>query len=418
MRNAAELRAAARATGTYDDYIGDGASVPWDSPLFFPYNAALYVFKLYLDEGWPETFRLHDWTYTPLGALINVTREEADHVILEEMSPRDPISARIVYEACRLGGGPNFGVSMTGYRVPAPVVENPPKQAQYGRISTMAIKVVMIFEAVTGGGPLTGQRQRIAGWTESLWWPSDDAAALRNAMEVGIPGTQCMLQSRAFLLPPSASIQGYRFHVVGSNGRAQLRQVVYPGAYAGTTQDLPTVSALCTGFNSTSGKIRRWTIRGLPDEICVNGELVPWFMSTPEWTRYADAMAVFAFRVSALTTLTGQNVFVTDAGVVTLTGASPFANGTQVQLRGARGPANQPISYDGVIVGVGPANTQFTVNNWANQIGVQAVGGTFTAKVDGYVTFDAGTIEAVKAVSRKVGRPFDLFRGRRSVART
>lgn len=418
MRNAAELRAAARATGTYDEYIGDGASVPWDSPLFFPYNAALYVFKLYLDTNWPETFRLHDWSYTPLGALIQITREEADHVILEEMSPRDPINARIVYEACRLGGAPYFGTSMTGYRVPPPTPETKPIQAQYGRTFTMAIKVVMIFEAVTGGGPATGQRQRIAGWTESLWWPSDDVAAMRTAMETSIPGTQCMLQSRAFLLPPSASIQGYRFHVVGSSGRAQLRQVVFPGAYAGTTQDLPTVAALCTGFNSSLGKTRRWTIRGLPDEICVNGELVPWLAATPEWTRYRDAMAVFAFRVAEATSLTATNVIVDATGLANLAGASPFAIGQFVQLRGARGPSNNAISYNGTIVGVGPANTQITLNNWANQIGTTAAGGTFTAKIDGYATFDAGTIELVKAVTRKVGRPFDLFRGRRSVAAT
>lgn len=412
MRTAAELRRAARATGYFDDYVGDGASVPWYIPPF-PANLYLWTYKQYLDYRWPQTFVLHDWLYTPYGQLINVTREEADHVLLEEIGRDSPIDGQIVYRACRIGGAPYFGVSQTGYRVPDVPLSDLPQPAQYSRSSSVALKVIMIFEAVTGGGPTTGQRQRFAGWTESLYFPSNNVADLRTAMETSIVAGQPMLQSRAFLLPPSCSIQGYRYHEVGSAGRAQLRQIEYPGAYASTTSDIPQMAALCTGLNSASGKTRRWTIRGLPDELVENGELVSWFEGTPNWGQYKNALRAFAFRVSALTTLTGNNIIVDATGLCTLMGAVPFTNGTLLQFRGGRDPQGRPVSYDGTIVALGPGPTQMTLNNWANQIGVAVSQGTFTAKQDGFVTFDQDTITAVKSVSRKVGRPFDLFRGRR-----
>lgn len=120
MRNAAQLRAAARATGTYDDYVGDGASVPWleSGIVSLSLPVVLYAFKWYLDHNWPEAFKLHDWCYTPYGRLIDCTREEADSALYEEISADDATSAWIVYRAVRAGGGGYFGQSLTGYRGP------------------------------------------------------------------------------------------------------------------------------------------------------------------------------------------------------------------------------------------------------------------------------------------------------------
>lgn len=117
MRNAAQLRAAALATGTFANYVGDGASVPWlESGLIaLAWPVVLYTYKLYLDSRWLSAFYLHDWCYTPYGALIHCTREEADHALYEEIVGDSPIDAWVVYRAVRIGGGPWFGRSMTGY---------------------------------------------------------------------------------------------------------------------------------------------------------------------------------------------------------------------------------------------------------------------------------------------------------------
>lgn len=117
MRNAAQLRADAIATGTFDAYVGDGASVPWLEAGLISTGASvlLYAYKLYLDSRWPHAFKLHDWAYTPFGGLIDCQRIEADHALYEEIAVDSPLDAWVVYLAVRAGGGPWFGRSQTGY---------------------------------------------------------------------------------------------------------------------------------------------------------------------------------------------------------------------------------------------------------------------------------------------------------------
>jgi hypothetical protein len=136
-RNAAELVAAAEATGTYAGYVGDGASVPWQValPHALPLNVTMFVYKAYLDLHWPAAFKLHDWCYTPYGALIGVTRSEADDALFELIAVTSVIDAWIVWTAVRAGGGLYFGHSLTGYvgtqnPMPVPNMLSPPQNCR------------------------------------------------------------------------------------------------------------------------------------------------------------------------------------------------------------------------------------------------------------------------------------------------
>lgn len=117
VRTYDELVAAATATGTFTDYVGDGASVPWQVAMNIntPIGFTMWTYKAYLDTRWPAGFKLHDWTYTPYGGLINCTREEADLALYEYIARDSPLDAWIVYNAVRVGGAPFFGTSLTGY---------------------------------------------------------------------------------------------------------------------------------------------------------------------------------------------------------------------------------------------------------------------------------------------------------------
>jgi hypothetical protein len=75
----------------------------------------MFIYKAYLDINWPHAFKLHDWCYTPYGALIAVTREEADQALFDLVAVSSVIDAWIVWTAVRVGGGPWFGHSLTGY---------------------------------------------------------------------------------------------------------------------------------------------------------------------------------------------------------------------------------------------------------------------------------------------------------------
>lgn len=116
-RNAAQLIAEATATGTYEGYNGDGASVPWQValPANLPLGFTMFAYKAYLDFRWPHAFRLHDWCYTPYGALINCTRAEADNALYELIAVDSSIDALIVYTAVNFGGEPWFGHGWAGY---------------------------------------------------------------------------------------------------------------------------------------------------------------------------------------------------------------------------------------------------------------------------------------------------------------
>lgn len=120
VRSYDELVAAATATGTFADYVGDGASVPWQvmNVINQPVGTTMWAYKAYLDARWPPAFKLHDWLYTPYGALINATREESDLALREFIARDSLIDALIVFTAVDLGGAPFFGTSQTGYTGP------------------------------------------------------------------------------------------------------------------------------------------------------------------------------------------------------------------------------------------------------------------------------------------------------------
>lgn len=131
-RSARELLAAATATGTYAEYVGDGATVPYEVNARWNPDYGFFTqqtFKEHLDENYEEAFRLHDWCYTPYGSLIGVTREEADmalgEMIGDRWAGRPPerrsptftslADSAVVFAAVRVGGGPWFGNSQVGF---------------------------------------------------------------------------------------------------------------------------------------------------------------------------------------------------------------------------------------------------------------------------------------------------------------
>jgi hypothetical protein len=121
MRTWQELEAAASATGTFDQYHGDGATVPYEMTAAFSALAglALWQYKEHLDASYPAAFKLHDWCYTPYGQLIGVSREEADEALAAQIlaigGPTSSLDSDICFWAVRTGGGPWFGNSQTGF---------------------------------------------------------------------------------------------------------------------------------------------------------------------------------------------------------------------------------------------------------------------------------------------------------------
>src|SRR5262245_41106948 len=103
MRNYDQLVQIATATGTFENYIGDGASVPWQvaQSAMLPLGFTMQLYKFYLDLHWWAGFKLHDWCYTPYSTETDITREEADLALWEFIARDSGVHAGIVYAAVR-----------------------------------------------------------------------------------------------------------------------------------------------------------------------------------------------------------------------------------------------------------------------------------------------------------------------------
>lgn len=443
-RNAAELRAAATATGYFNgpllQYVGDGYTVPWEVALAasLPLGVTMWAYKQHLDATDLEASRLHDWLYTPYGALIDATRKEADDALFEELNQVSPVDAAIVYAAVRAGGAPYFGTSQTGYHgILWPVVPpDPPAQPNSGDNIGVAptrafdgffnlpffpggnmanIKCVMVLQQTTTPGSSVpsiglGGRAHEGGWTESWMSSSSDLTTTLNFL-FGSGGVgHGLLQTRATLLPNGASVIGVRLYAGGA-GKGAL----YPAGFPGTTGTLGNVQSalLCAAPSGTQPSVRRFRIGCIPDEQVANGEFNPTYAYASALYNYFSFLSNFGWNGN--TSVPVYQVFnISAAGLVTQVPNSVFAVGQIVTISGSVDSGGVRRGGKFLVSQTGPNLNQFTITGWT--FGA-TTGGTASQPAKGFSPVGGGGAtfpEVVRIVARKMGRPFEMYRGRRS----
>ena len=426
MRNYDELHAAALASGSFAGYQGDGASVPWQVALPFslPIGYTFWSYKAYLDSRWPEGFRLHDWTYTPYGSAIQVTQEESD-LALREYIARDSVpDSLIVYASVATFGSMWFGKSDTGYS--GPQSTRPTGNIELGTFSTrgasMPMKVVIVFQEQSTAGSNADSigyvsQSRTGGWTEHVWYQSDNLAQLINDLKGPNPGggEQPLLYARALCLPNNAQIVGVRIYQGGA-GRGQYFPMGFKGSMG--ANDIPQMALLCAAISGGTNTVRRFTMRGVPDDQVNNGEFNPGPNFASNVNLYFSALTNFAFLGSAIVTKT-PIIQIQDAvnapgnGLVTFGANNPYAVGNYISI-------NQTLDAVGIrrggkflVVSVGPMQQQITIENFP-----------FAPTTGGYASMPSkqlfpflnppDNISVERVTTRRVGRPFGGYRGRRS----
>lgn len=326
-RTAREILDAAYATGTFALYEGDGATVPQEvnarwSPNYGFFTAQTY--KEHLDQNYPEAFRLHDWCYTPYGALIGVTREEADmamgEMIGDRWTGRPPVrrsptpeslaDSAICFAAVRVGGGPWFGISTVGFdpsvfaasnlrNVPLPDLAQATIDLQRFLQLNHAIwePTNMPIYKYTIGLERT-QGKPAAGFTETWYFNAGNDDAARTAV-ADYASERSKVLSRSWSVGKFArlsilSADCKRFKPQGATkfccvprteGRVQcvcptpLTGKIAQDAdqnWDGVLLELCTDSILHTGCKKcqpqTKPFVRNWIMRGAPDYWYSNGE--------------------------------------------------------------------------------------------------------------------------------------------------
>lgn len=275
----------------------------------------------------------------------------------------------------------------------------------------MPNRLTMIFQLTTTPTNLARAHQHIGGWSESVWTNLNPSAYTPLFITVQ--------QRRANLLPASAALVGLRsqsFTISGNKllpGGAASSRVNLPGNASFVT-DLPQVSLLLDAQAAGAPNSSRLTLRGMPDSIMIGGEYQP----TPA---FAGAVTLFCNSLVGLNfgfvgrDLAQASVRVNKiaANVVTVDAipGTGLAVGDYIRFHRVTDDNGNPVKGAFVVTGIA-----------GNLLTVQGLDATLTTpsgtlRRDLLQMFGFGPITPIRAVVKKVGRPFEQYRGRRSKVR-
>lgn len=278
----------------------------------------------------------------------------------------------------------------------------------------MPIKCVMVLQQVTEAGAsipslrLAG-REHIGSWTEHVWYPADNVDDCMRALTMVAAGNG-LLPARAGFLNRNATVLGVRLYQGGA-GRGQFRPAAFPGQ--ARKADVPQLAALCSIGFQDSVKTRSFTCRGLADDDVKGGELAPDAATQTALETFGEVLGA-RFGAYAYPVVVDYPIFnIGGAGLVTLRDVAPALNaGDIVEVQNTLDANGIRRKLFGMVAQVGPLDPQFTIADWpygACTGGIMRLPRTKTLQ-----RFDVTTFAVSRAVVRKVGRPFEPYRGRRS----
>lgn len=263
-------------------------------------------------------------------------------------------------------------------------------------------KNTMIFALTTGG---TVAPQRVGGWTES-WYTSGVDPLQSQFLN--------LCQFRAALLPSSAAIVGQRYQRVDPVGQSVTGSTTYPGGI-GLDTDVPQMGLLIS-CRSNLLNIRKFILRGIPDGQVTFGAFTPstfyrgllldFFdrLTAASWQFQGRDKTFQRFKLASVSTV---------AGITKLTtvDAANWLVGQTLAISGARLTSGLTVSKK-VIVGTVADPFTYEIQGWGldDTMGGSAVRYSLVFPV---VT----AVDVSRATVRKVGRPSNGYRGRRSKVR-
>jgi len=272
----------------------------------------------------------------------------------------------------------------------------------------MISRLTLLFEQVTAAENRTVARQHIAGWSEGFWRDGELAASNRRIRDLA--------EARAPLLASSATIIGFRI------GRYDIvrNKLVPLGTSAGKFQfpgnsrypcDLPQVSLELSGHAVNVPNSSRFNLRGIPDQMMVTGEY------TPTGGFINNLLAYRQRLVNDLWGMLGRVLSEPRVRVVSikdrlLTVEAELSEVPPMNVRFSRvyDINKKPIKGSAYISGR-PGPLVYTLP--PSFEGIEAKEGG-TVRVDKIAVYAFGSVDIGRAVVRKVGRPFEQYRGRAS----
>ena len=272
----------------------------------------------------------------------------------------------------------------------------------------MPYRYTMLMQVTTDPADRSSAQPHSGGWSESFWRqslvPADSGAFLD------------LMTKRARMLPFQAALVGYRIatytftenHLIpggASSGRVQM-----PGGAAEST-DQPQAALMFSGTAPT-GNSSRFTCKCIPDSVIVNGEYQPTASFKNKVTQFSNSIVDNDWCLLGRD-LVQQNfrVLSITANVLTLNGNLVAADGiSYIRFKGVRNTSGVPVSGS-FLVSAQPGANQYTLVGLPQGTTVVNVG---TARRDVIQLGNFSSVQPARIVVRKVGAPFEKYRGRSS----
>lgn len=250
---------------------------------------------------------------------------------------------------------------------------------------------------------------RVAGWSESWYYPGEVSQAIAAAV-----GTRGLCQLRANMLPRTGAIVAQRYQVVDSvpPGPSTTRYVNFPGGSFET--DIPNVAILVNVPGQGVRNVKKLILRGIPDQFMIDGEYTPDSVFEPITFKFFAALAAWRFRGQDFNAAQKAINFISSTGDVNMVDNVTFTNGQKVTISGNSDPLTGRKIKTSTWTVLNPSGKVFTARGWKQANSTD--GGQARLVSPAFFQPVITDIEVERATVRKVGRPFDLYRGRRRPA--
>jgi hypothetical protein len=281
----------------------------------------------------------------------------------------------------------------------------------------MRFKFTMLMQLATNISDPTAQPRRIGGWSEGWYFEGATVADLYR-FAFGLPGIAAvavpgLCPSRANLLPTGSAIVGQRVQQIDPVGPSQSLSRLFPGG-AATLPDVPQMALLCSTPGLNVKNIRRTILRGIPDARAIEGEYAPSAQFKGDLTTFFTALSQFEFRGVDLAQPTIPIIAIAGDGTIQLAGLSAgFAVNDMVKVLRSHDSFGASIGGKFMVELIGTA-TSVKVRNWTAGA---CTGGALRKHAFVYPFVDSLNCTIGRLVTKRVGRPFIQYRGRRSKVR-
>jgi hypothetical protein len=280
----------------------------------------------------------------------------------------------------------------------------------------MGTKIVMLFNINTEGTPIavpTGigltagtvsvpSSKRVGSFSETVWSDSLDQVQISNYMRTSLG------PKRARLLPRSAELFACRLYTAGAGKGTLVSMNLVGGTFV---TDIPQMALLCQSNNPAAPVQRRFFVHAIPDTYVVGGEFSP-------SASYASLLADYFVGLQSvwfqgITRSTTATIFNVQAdGTVMFTGPVTYTQGTIIQVSRTVTASGRKVGGPYAVASVGPGANQVKLTGW--QWGVTNGGTTFIKGQQLYSIGGGAGVSIRHIGTRRIGRPFEKFIGRRS----